>query len=52
MIASEIMDTVHPRDQKALGRKVGNFDDKKWKANGKDIVRRGNMAKVKLNKIT
>ena len=45
-MAAKIMSTDHPRDQKALGRKVRNFDEKKWGANCRDIVKRGNTAKV------
>ena len=36
------MSTDHPRDQKSLGGKVRNFDEKKWGANCRDIVKRGN----------
>ena len=45
-MATAIMATENPRDQKAHGRKVSNFDEKKWKANCRDIVKRGNLAKV------
>lgn len=45
-MAAKIMNTDHPKDQKALGRKVRNFDVKKWGANCRDIVKRGNIAKV------
>ena len=45
-IASEILASDDPRHQKALGRKVKPFDEKVWGANCKDIVKRGNMAKV------
>lgn len=45
-MADEIMRTDHPRDQKALGRKVRNFDEKKWGANCRNIVKKGNIAKV------
>lgn len=48
-MASEIMNADHPGDQKALGRKVNNFDDKKWGASCKEIVKRGNMAKFSQN---
>lgn len=34
-----------PREQKALGRTVTGFDEKKWNASAKDVVFRGNMAK-------
>ena len=29
-----ILAADHPRDHKALGRKVKNFDDAKWKIHG------------------
>ena len=45
-MASEILASDDPRHQKALGRKVRHFDEKVWGANCKDIVKRGNMAKV------
>ena len=45
-MAATIMVTDSPRDQKALGRKVKNFDGKKWKENCRYIVKRGNIAKV------
>ena len=41
-----IMKSHSPRDQKALGRKVHNFDEEVWTANCKEIVKTGNMAKV------
>jgi len=45
-MAAVIMKSDNPRDQKAHGRKVSNFDEKKWKANCRDIVKQGNLAKV------
>ena len=45
-MAGEILASDDPRHQKALGRKVRQFDEKVWGANCKDIVKRGNMAKV------
>jgi ribA/ribD-fused uncharacterized protein len=47
--ADEIMKSDDPREQKSLGRKVRNFDDKKWKAKCRDIVKRGNYAKFTQN---
>ena len=44
--ATLILKSYSPRDQKALGRKVRNFDDEVWTANCKEIVKTGNMAKV------
>ena len=41
-----ILKSHSPRDQKALGRKVRNFDAEVWTANCKEIVKAGNMAKV------
>ena len=38
-----------PREQKALGRRVTNFDEKKWRGVCKDIVYRGNLAKFSQN---
>ncbi len=32
---------------KSLGRKVQNFDENIWQENCRDIVRKGNHAKVK-----
>ena len=47
-----ILKSHSPRDQKALGRKVHNFDDEVWTANCKEIVKTGNMAKVSYMTIT
>jgi ribA/ribD-fused uncharacterized protein len=46
-IAEKIMNEEHPRDQKALGRKVKNFDVNVWNEKAKDIVYKGNYAKFK-----
>lgn len=43
------MATSIPKEHKALGRKVSNFDVEQWKRNSQDIVRRGNMAKFSQN---
>ena len=48
-MADQIMATNNPREQKALGRQVKNFDDAIWKTKCKDIVRRGNRAKFSQN---
>ena len=47
-VAAKIMASDDPREQKALGRKVSNFNDEKWKANCRKIVKRGNVAKVTM----
>ncbi|XP_019853895.1 PREDICTED: uncharacterized protein LOC100638431 [Amphimedon queenslandica] len=47
--AQKILDTSEPREQKAIGRTVRNFDDKVWKENCRDIVKRGNKAKFTQN---
>lgn len=48
-IAEQIMQATHPRVQKALGRKVRNFDADRWTAVCRDIVYRGNYAKFSQN---
>lgn len=47
--AQEIMAAQHPREQKALGRKVRRFDEAKWAACREQIVREGNRAKFTQN---
>lgn len=44
-----IMSFTSPRDQKAEGRKVKNFDASKWNAVAKDKVYEGNYAKFSQN---
>ena len=44
-ICRRIMAAADPRDQKALGRKVRDFDADRWNAAARDIVYRGNRAK-------
>ena len=44
-----IMAAAHPRDQKALGRRVKNFDAKIWNDNCEKIVLDGNIAKFSQN---
>lgn len=46
---AEIMAAATPKEQKALGRKVANFDVDKWNAVARDIVYRGNYAKYTQN---
>ncbi len=41
----KIMATDNPRQQKALGRKVVNFDPARWEAACEEIVYRANLAK-------
>lgn len=48
-IYNQILSTDNPKQQKALGRKVRNFDPKKWDIVCKDIVKQGNMAKFSQN---
>lgn len=42
---ARILAAEHPRDQKALGRRVSGFDVDRWNASAKAIVFRGNRAK-------
>lgn len=44
-VAQDILAASHPRDVKALGRLVANFDDKTWNAHRERIVREGNVLK-------
>jgi len=44
--AELILDTDHPRDQKALGRNVKNFNQDAWSEVSQQVVRQGNLAKV------
>lgn len=48
-IAAQILEAAQPRDQKALGRKVRNFDRTVWSKHARDIVYRGNRAKFTQN---
>lgn len=45
-MAAEILKSHSPKDQKAMGRNVMHFDPKVWNDNCKEIVRKGNEAKV------
>ena len=45
--ANEIMETSNPRDQKKLGRKVRNYDDKVWSEVRYEKVKRGLLEKYK-----
>ena len=48
-VAAELFTKSHPRDHKALGRKVKGFDDKIWKREREGIVMAGNRAKFTQN---
>jgi ribA/ribD-fused uncharacterized protein len=50
MIAQAILETTVPKDQKALGRKVSNFDEQTWLANRERIVEEGNYYKFLYGK--
>lgn len=43
--AAQILSARHPRQVKALGRRVANFDEAAWAAAREAIVRRGNLLK-------
>lgn len=46
---AEIMNASHPKEMKAYGRAVKNFDKDLWDARCYDIVKRGNLAKFSQN---
>lgn len=48
--ANAILKTNQPKQQKALGRKVKNFNEQKWNNEAKNIVYNGNKAKFTQNK--
>ncbi len=48
-IYKKIMEASHPRDYKALGRFVKNFDEKLWNEQKEEIVLQGNLAKFSQN---
>lgn len=48
-VAEKILTAAHPREHKALGRKVKSFDDKVWKASRERIVLAGNRVKFTQN---
>jgi hypothetical protein len=48
-VADKILAADHPREHKALGRKVRGFDDKVWKRERETIVMAGNRAKFSQN---
>ena len=45
-IAEKILKSDNPKNQKALGRQVKNFDETIWKEKSCEIVKEGNLAKV------
>lgn len=46
---AEIMKAKHPKEMKALGRAVRNFDKEMWERSCYDIVKRGNLEKFSQN---
>ncbi len=48
-IMAEVLAEKNPRKQKALGRKVANYDDAVWKAVARDLVERGLLEKFRQN---
>lgn len=48
-IANAIMNTRNPKEQKALGRKVRNFDTKVWNDNCRTFVKDAQIAKYTQN---
>lgn len=48
-VTSAILETTNPRDIKALGRKIPNFDDIVWKRERMGIVTQGSRLKFKQN---
>ena len=48
-VRAQIIATPSPRDHKALGRAVRNFDQDTWEAERVAIVVRGNLAKFQQN---
>jgi ribA/ribD-fused uncharacterized protein len=49
-VAKQIMASTNPKEQKALGRKIKNFDMHWWNENCIQIVFRGNHGKFSQNK--
>ena len=46
--AEIIMALDEPREQKAMGRSVKNWDQKLWEQHRWAVVKKGNMAKVRI----
>lgn len=45
----QILSATEPKEQKALGRKVKNFDSEVWNKHSQDIIFKGNYAKFTQN---
>ena len=45
-MAKEILESHDPKEQKAMGRRVKNFDPEVWDKECRGIVKKGNEAKV------
>lgn len=48
-VGAEILAADHPRQHKALGRKVKGYDEHQWRVNRERIVKDGNRAKFTQN---
>ena len=48
-MADKIMTSDSPKDQKAYGRQVSNFDAKVWNEKSREVVKDGNYAKFSQN---
>lgn len=46
---AKILDATDPKEIKALGREVRNFDPKKWNEHKFEIVKKGNFSKFSQN---
>ena len=49
VMLEKIMETAHPKEMKAYGRAVQNFDEEHWNAVAYSIVKKGNLAKFSQN---
>lgn len=48
-VAAEVLKSIHPKETKALGRKVKNFIKEDWEKVCKQVVYEGNYAKFTQN---
>jgi ribA/ribD-fused uncharacterized protein len=48
-VLAQILKTGDPREAKALGRKVSDFNDSVWNKNARSLVTEGNVAKFSQN---